>query len=397
MLFVNGKEADKLTEEDIIALINNDDYMENQYIDYKQQFAFWDERLPRENRKQEVIEFKKDVCSFANAEGGYIFVGISEKNGLPNEIIGVEIKDKDKYELDIREKLSNIQPKTPSVKVHFIELKNKKYIIVLEVIADYFAPYVYNSGNDAFDFVYRFGNGKQRMSYNQVMRMFNQSLIVQKEIMSFRQGRVELYSKSKKIPLYCRAYVISQDFLDVASHKKIYMMYRNNCTLISCPSGFSFISPNVDGIKFLAYGDNIGKDAYLFNNGICEFNFEFNEGSYLHNKNNQWHLSSLAIWDDMILKCIKYSIEHLIKLGYSRKAYICFDLACYEGTITDGSDYHNPKMDRDLIMSSVIEISDISNNEILNEAVRNLNYEYYMALGIRDNDKYEEIENITYF
>ena len=131
MLFVNGKEADKLTEEDIITLINNDDYMENQYIDYKQQFVFWDERLPRENRKQEVIEFKKDVCSFANAEGGYIFVGISEKNGLPNEIIGVEIKDKDKYELDIREKLSNIQPKTPSVKVHFIELKNKKYIIVL--------------------------------------------------------------------------------------------------------------------------------------------------------------------------------------------------------------------------------------------------------------------------
>lgn len=45
-------------------------------------------------------------------------------------------------------------------------------------------------------------------------------------------------------------------------------------------------------------------------------------------------------------------------------------------------------MDRGLIMSSVIGISDISNNEILNEDVRNLNYEYYMALGIRDNDKY---------
>lgn len=398
MILINGKTVGKIAAEDLNALIGNSDYIENQYIDYKELFAFCDERLPADMRKQKAIEFKNDICSFANAEGGYIFVGISDKNGIPDALVGIDIKNRnlDKYELDIREKLANIQPKIPSVKVHFVELKNGKYIVVLEIAADGFAPYVYNSGNDMFDFVSRDGNGKRRMSYNQVMRMFNQSLIIRKEIETFRESRVQFYSKLREIPLYCRVYVISQDFLDVSAHKRVYMMYRENRTLVTCPSGFSFISPNADGVKFLAYRDDYGKEIYLRNNGICEVTMCLEDGYYLHYHNNKWSLSGCAIWNDIILEHIKYSVEHLIRLGYNKKAYICFDLSCYKGTITDDGDYHKPQTDRNLIMSSVVEVDDISNDEILNESIRNLNYEYFMALGIRSEEKYKQVETTTY-
>lgn len=398
MILINGKMVNNIAEEDLNSIVGNCDYIENQYIDYKEMFSFWDERLPPNVQKQKVIEFKNDICSFANAEGGYIFVGISDKNGVPDELVGVDIKNEnlDKYELDIREKLANIQPKIPSIKVHFVKLKNGKYIVILEVVADGFAPYVYSSGNDMFDFVSRDGNGKRRMSYNQVMRMFNQSLIICKEIEAFRESRVQFYSKSRENPLYCRAYVISQDFLDIAAHKKVYMMYRENRSLIICPSGFSFVSPNVDGVKFLAYRDDYEKEIYLRNNGICEINIRLEDGCYLHNSNNKWQLSGFAIWDDIILEHIRYSIEHLMKFGYGKKAYICFDIACYEGTITDSGDYHKPQIDRNLIMSSIVEVDDMSSEEMLNESIRNLNYEYFMALGIRSEEKYKQVETAIY-
>ena len=398
MILINGKTSDKLMEDDLFELIDNPDYKENQYIDYKEVFAFWDERLPKDKRNQEAIEFKKDVCSFANAEGGYIFVGISDKNGLPKEICGIEINDnnKDKFELAIRDKLANIQPKMPSVKVHYVDLANGKYVVVLEITADGFAPYVYNSGNDIYDFVSRDGNGKRRMSYNQVMRMFNQALVIQTELEKFRQKRVLFYSKSNQPSLYCRIYVISEDFIDIKVHRKVFMLYQNNRTLITCPSGFTFVSPNVDGIKFLSYRSNFYKEAHLFNSGICELNINL-DNYYLHENKNKWCLSGIALWNEQMISHIKYSAEQLSKLGFNKKAYMCFDLSCYEGTITDGDDFKFPQIDRGLILSPIIEIEDISNQDLLNKATKSLGCEYLMALGIRDSDRYNELENQEYF
>jgi len=372
MILINGKTVDKLTEDDLITLIGNEDYIESQYIDYKEQFAFWDIQLDNQQKKREIIEFKRDICSFANAEGGCIIVGISEKSGIPKEVIGIDIRNrnKDRFESDIKEKLINIQPKIPSVKVHFVDLKNEKNIVILEIAADGFAPYVYNSGNDVFDFVSRDGNGKRRMSYNQVMRMFNQSLIMQKEIEKFRQNRIQYYSKSSDNPLYCRIYIISEDFVDVSAHKKVYMLHRKNYGLISCPNGFGIVSPNVDGIKFLSYRSEYDKEAYLFNSGIFELNIDLDDDYYLHKVNNQWWFSFSQVWDNEILNHIEYSVKHLLKLGFSKKAYMCFDLACYEGTLTDENDYKNSRIDRNLLMSSVIEVEDISNNEICFEDMK---------------------------
>ncbi|HHT53507.1 MAG TPA: ATP-binding protein [Clostridiales bacterium] len=42
-----------------------------------------------------MAEFWKDVCSFANTEGGYLIIGIREDKGKPQEIIGIDISNDD--------------------------------------------------------------------------------------------------------------------------------------------------------------------------------------------------------------------------------------------------------------------------------------------------------------
>lgn len=59
-------------------------------------------------------------------------------------------------------------------------------------------------------------------------------------------------------------------------------------------------------------------------------------------------------------------------------------------------DYYKPQIDRNLIMSSIVEVDDMSSEEMLNESIRNLKYEYFMALGIRSEEKYKQVETAIY-
>lgn len=47
MILINGKTADKVTEDDLSTIINNEDYAEGQYLDYKTLFAFEDKSLDK--------------------------------------------------------------------------------------------------------------------------------------------------------------------------------------------------------------------------------------------------------------------------------------------------------------------------------------------------------------
>ena len=74
---INGKSFLECTENDFSELIENEDYRENEYIDYKQTFSFLG--MPKgKERDAKKSEFKSDVCSFANAEGGYLIFVIKK-------------------------------------------------------------------------------------------------------------------------------------------------------------------------------------------------------------------------------------------------------------------------------------------------------------------------------
>lgn len=121
---INNKSFLECTESDLEVLIDNLDYRENEYLDYKKNFAFLE--IPKDKKEliaSKVSEFRSDVCAFANAEGGYLIFGISDENGCAEKIVGIEIPndDTDKFELDRRNNLNSISPRTPYLKFHFIK------------------------------------------------------------------------------------------------------------------------------------------------------------------------------------------------------------------------------------------------------------------------------------
>ena len=129
------------TVSDFEVLLHNPDYRENQYLDYKEDFTFL--RVSKEKKPSKICEFRNDICSFANSEGGYIIYGISDYQGMAEELKGIEIENPDKFELDIRNKLITIMPKVPPVSFRFLLLDNGRYLVVVAIEHDYYAPYIH--------------------------------------------------------------------------------------------------------------------------------------------------------------------------------------------------------------------------------------------------------------
>lgn len=129
---INGKSFLSCSEADLQVLLDNSDFREDEYLDYKATFSFLE--MPKgKERDAKKTEFKSDVCSFANADGGYLIFGISDKNGCASAIEGIDVPnyDTDRFELDRRNDLNGIQPKVPPLQFSFIQLESGKYIVVI--------------------------------------------------------------------------------------------------------------------------------------------------------------------------------------------------------------------------------------------------------------------------
>lgn len=157
---INNKEFGEWTADDLQVLLSNDAYRENNFIDYKVNFA---PLIDKSNKKEKQAEFRNDVCSFANADGGYIFYGIGETSGVASILAGISIPNIDRFELDRRNELQAIRPTVPDVAFSFISLQDDKYIVVLHIQRGLYKPYITEEPEGQFHFYIRHGNKKQAM------------------------------------------------------------------------------------------------------------------------------------------------------------------------------------------------------------------------------------------
>ena len=83
---VLDKPLSEITEVDIKMLIS-EKVSEGKRVEYKSALFL--------NKPKEKQEFLADISSFANAVGGFLIIGIVEKNGLPSDIKGLTGVDLD--------------------------------------------------------------------------------------------------------------------------------------------------------------------------------------------------------------------------------------------------------------------------------------------------------------
>ena len=131
---IHGKPLSEIKEDDLCALID-DQVPEGKSIEYKVS-------LPG-NSDKDKKEFLADISSFSNSAGGHIFFGISESNGLPQELVGLEGIDPDGQILRLLNLLrDSIAPRIPGVNIRAIPIENKGPIIAIKVPRSCISPHM---------------------------------------------------------------------------------------------------------------------------------------------------------------------------------------------------------------------------------------------------------------
>src|SRR3990167_9100972 len=95
-----------------------------------------------------TLEFKKStsqlqgvfqtLCGFLNGQGGTVLIGVSNEG----KIVGQKVTDNTRKE--IAKEINKIEPPVP-IDVIYVPIANDKSIIVLEVRAEPYSPYVFDA------------------------------------------------------------------------------------------------------------------------------------------------------------------------------------------------------------------------------------------------------------
>ena len=175
------KNIEEITEVDLLNLINNE-VAESKSIDYKIQLF----STNREERK----EFLADVSSFANSHGGHLIFGVSEVNGVPNKIEGIEITDYESEVLRIENLIRDgIKPRINGISIGQVKIQTGKSVIIIRIPQSFSKPHVVDySGH--WRFYSRTSSGKYPLDLIEVKSAFMLSENQAERIRNFRIDRL---------------------------------------------------------------------------------------------------------------------------------------------------------------------------------------------------------------
>lgn len=399
ILQINGRSLLDCNEDDIRSLIDDPVYRGSDQIDYKKTYDHLEIKDKHEREKRKA-EFRNDVCSFANAEGGYLVYGIEEKQGIVSDIVGISIPNDntDKFELDRRNDLQSISPRVPNIKFHFIALHSGKFVVVMYIKHDSFAPYTHIENQINYKFFKRAGNEKVTMTYSEIRNMFNDSIALDKEIMRYRKERISFYKelseeRNDHYSSFLLLHVIPDTFIDGSYDHNVYSIEKKKGQIFShifSEFGCNVPSiPCVDGLKFYPYSFNdTPAICYIYNNGIMEC---FQSLKDLCLAGSEF-FPSKHIWNE-----IDAALDGYIKVFQENKlaerVCVCITVIGCKGMISEKSDFtymYRGIIDRDLIFCTPIVIDDIFNEELINICKKRIYIEYFLSLSVKHADKLEE-------
>lgn len=133
MIF-KGKALDKINEEDLKRLIE-DRVGEGQYVEYKSQ-------MYNKTEKRDWRELFKDVSAIANAEGGFLIIGIEEdKEGYPHTMAGISNGENEKDRI-LSACDNSILERILGIKIFPIPVREEKSVLVIFIPKSTRAPHV---------------------------------------------------------------------------------------------------------------------------------------------------------------------------------------------------------------------------------------------------------------
>ena len=169
---------------DVQTLCDNH-VLESRSLDFKAEAIG---RVDRDKR-----EFLADVCAFANASGGDLILGVKEKDGVADEVCGIEVDNPDEEKLRLINIIRDgLEPRISisSLDTTWLSMGEKRGVLVLRVHRSWSAPHRVTFLRD-MNFYVRNAAGKNPMSVDELRQSFNSSRDFVERLRGFRAERIQ--------------------------------------------------------------------------------------------------------------------------------------------------------------------------------------------------------------
>jgi Putative DNA-binding domain len=225
----------------------------------------------------DIKEFLKDISSFANTFGGYLLIGMAEKEGIAANLKGISTPDID-AELQRFESLmrDGIQPRISGIQLKSISLASGAHAILFNVPRSWNPPHRVSAKNTN-RFYIRNSSGVHEASVEELRLLFSQGGTIQDRSRAYRLERLSKI-QAGEIPVdlvnhFGKLVVHLVPFSSFSSPAQVDLESALNSSHDLSPMGeTSGYSPtiNFDGFINIRGGDQCFGYTQLFRDGKIE-------------------------------------------------------------------------------------------------------------------------------
>ena len=171
---------DEITKADVEALIESQ-VSESKTIEYKQYL-----NIDKDREKRDLLE---GISAFANSQGGDLVFGVSEKDGIPKEVTGLEC-NADETIRALEDIIRNgIEPLIHGINIKPIEGFSRGPVILIRIPSSWISPHLVTFKKQP-QFYIRTSAGKQPMDVTEIRSAFLLSEALPEKMKRFRDERL---------------------------------------------------------------------------------------------------------------------------------------------------------------------------------------------------------------
>jgi hypothetical protein len=209
--------------------------------------------LPSTSDDEGKAEFLKDVCAFANSDGGDLVYGIADKNGGAEKVHPITSEAADAAKRRLGQVLdAKVEPRIQGLQFHPVEVTGG-YVLILRVPASFDGPHRHQH-KEFQRFVMRNGTHTSDLTYDQLRAAFDRTATLAERARQFVNDRTESILAGKtwrpmlKGPL-CLAHLVPIAAMAGRTTIDVGALYSNSYTdFIFSDWGSASRTLNLDGL-----------------------------------------------------------------------------------------------------------------------------------------------------